>query len=294
MPDQRPALPDLDMPGSGGVAIERGGHRCLLKWHRGRRRAGDPAFTAARIREGLALGASLEIDLLRHAGGGFAVLHDDDLHPATTGRGPVAEAEPAALRGLRLRDPDGRPSAHPVLLLEDLAALVADGPCHTQALLQLDMKTAAPEMTPADVAGFARAVAPVARHMILSSAHAASVERLSEAVPNLPLGFDPCHGGNRERTEASGDFAGFVAGALRASPKATTIYLHHELVLFAERAGFDLVGAFRAQDRLVDAYTITLATPDNLRKVERLLALKVDQITTDDPEGLEALLRAAA
>lgn len=36
----------------------------------------------------------------------------------------------------------------------------------------------------------------------------------------------------------------------------------------------------------VDAWTITRVDADALTHVERLLALKVDQITTDDPEGL--------
>ncbi|GGE20441.1 glycerophosphoryl diester phosphodiesterase [Aureimonas endophytica] len=277
--------------GAAGVALDRDGHRCLLKWHRGRRRAGDLAFTAARIAEGMALGASMEIDLRRHGGGGFAVLHDEDLHPATTGRGPVAAAGRETLRGLRLAAPDGAPTDHPVLLLEDLARIMARAGGHPEALLQLDMKTPAAAIGPADAAAFAETVGPVARWMILSSGDAASAALLSRACPELRLGYDPCHDDSAAELRASGDFSGFVAQAVAAAPEAGMIYLDHELVLLAEERGFDLVGAFHGEGRTVDAYTIASAAPENLRTVERLLALKVDQITTDDPEGLEALVR---
>ena len=49
---------------------------------------------------------------------------------------------------------------------------------------------------------------------------------------------------------------------------------------------------FHAANRRVDAYTIKSADADTLVIVQRLLSLRVDQITTDDPEGLAALLEA--
>ena len=71
----------------------------------------------------------------------------------------------------------------------------------------------------------------------------------------------------------------------------SSIYLDHELVLFAADDGFDLVAAFHAAGRRVDAYTIQRADAAGLAAARRLLALEVDQITTDDPEGLAAALR---
>lgn len=44
------------------------------------------------------------------------------------------------------------------------------------------------------------------------------------------------------------------------------------------------------QTSSMDAWTIREVTPSSLSQVNRLLALKVDQITTDDPEGLLAAL----
>jgi glycerophosphoryl diester phosphodiesterase len=89
---------------------------------------------------------------------------------------------------------------------------------------------------------------------------------------------------------ASGDYAAFVAGALAASPRAEVFYLDHELVLFAAARGFDLVAAFHAAGRRVDAYTLTRGDARGVAAAERLLALEVDQITTDDAEALHAAL----
>ena len=273
-----------------GIGVETDGHWTWLKWHRGHRFAGDVSFTRQRIAEGMLLGASVEIDLVRFRGDGFAVLHDETLDRATTGTGRVLDASEDDLRGLRLRDHAGLPTDHPVMLVGDLAQLLLSGECHENAVLQLDLKEASANIREADIAAFASAIAPVAQSVILSSDDAEAVERLSRAVPDMPIGYDPCYGGAIERLMESRDFAVFVETTLSASPRARMIYLHHQLVLFADAAGFDLVAAFHRADRRIDAYTITSAVPDALPNVLRLLALKADQITTDDPVGLEALL----
>ncbi len=69
------------------VALALPGRSISLKWHRLRRQAADPAFMLDRLVEGMLAGASLEVDLRCHAGGGFAVLHDERLERETTGRG---------------------------------------------------------------------------------------------------------------------------------------------------------------------------------------------------------------
>jgi glycerophosphoryl diester phosphodiesterase len=68
------------------------------------------------------------------------------------------------------------------------------------------------------------------------------------------------------------------------------IYLAYEIVLAAEDAGFDIVAPIHAAGRRIDAWTIRTLDSTTLPQVGRLLALKVDQITTDDPEGLKAAL----
>ena len=272
------------------IAVTRKAHRTLLKWHRARRRAADPAFSGRRIIEGMRLGASVEVDLVIHADRGFAVLHDLVLGRETTGTGRVVDTSAAVLRELHLRANDGTPLDDRVMLLDDLAGLMAGVDLHPDAILQLDFKEAAAALDARAIASFAASVAPMARHLILSSGDAAAVALLAAAAPGIHVGYDPCLHGAMDRVRASRDFSGFVAAALAAAPDAEMIYLHHLLVLEAADAGFDIVAAFHSAGRRIDAYTVRGADAETLPLLERLLALKVDQITTDDPEGVAAAL----
>ncbi|MDS1114547.1 glycerophosphodiester phosphodiesterase [Gordonia westfalica] len=281
--------PSPSGPSSTPLYIDFDGHRTMLKWHRGRRRAADPAFTATRIVEGMRLGASIEVDLVIHADRGFAILHDRTVDQATTGTGAIASLPAAYLRGLALRDNHGNPLDERVLLLEDLTELFSDIDIAPTSILQLDFKEDDAALDPRAVDIFARSVEPLASHYILSCGDAAAVARLTAAAPGIRVGYDPCHRGAADAAIRSGDFDGFVARALAASPDAEMIYLENRLILAADRRGYDLVGAFHRHDRLVDGYTVTRIGPDTVPEIKRLLQLRVDQITTDDPEGLAAL-----
>lgn len=270
--------------------IERQGHRTWLKWHRARRQATDTAFTGARILEAMRLGASTEVDLVIHADRGYAVLHDLTADRETTGTGPIVGLSAATLRSLHLRDDAGNAIPDHVMLLEDLAALLAKGGLHPDALLQLDYKEDAAALDERAIANFKHSIGPVAHCMILSSGDAEAVGLLTDGVPGLRIGYDPCHDGALERLQQSRDYTGFVATAVAASPNAEMIYLEHRLVLGADSDGFDIVAAFHAANRRIDAYTIKDANEATRPQIEKLLALKVDQITADDPEGLLALM----
>lgn len=274
------------------ISVTRAGHRTFFKWHRGRRKGTDPVFTGRRIVEGMKLGASVEVDLVIHADNGMAVLHNLSLERETTGSGLVRETSAATLRGLQLRDNDGQPIDDKVMLLEDLAALIARDGAHPEGLLQLDYKEDAAALNPDVIANFTKALGPVARHFILSSGDAESVRILADSTPGLRIGYDPCHKGAMERLMAGRDYTTFVADAVAASPKSELDYLEYRLVLEADRDGFDLIGAFHAHGRRIDAYTVRRADAEGMAVIERLLELKVDQITTDDPEGVAAALGA--
>ncbi|CAN7441182.1 glycerophosphodiester phosphodiesterase family protein [Devosia sp. LjRoot16] len=274
------------------ISVTREGHRTFFKWHRGRRRGSDPVFTGRRIIEGMQLGASVEVDLVIHADDGMAVLHNLSLERETTGSGLVRQTSAETLRGLHLRDNDGQPIDDKVMLLEDLAALIVRDGAHPEGLLQLDYKEDAAALNPRVIASFAAALKPVARHFILSSGDAESVRMLTDSTPGLRIGYDPCHKGAMERLMATRDYATFVADAVAASPKSELDYLEYRLVLEADRDGYDLIGAFHAHGRRIDAYTVRRADDEGMAVIERLLELKVDQITTDDPEGVAAALAA--
>ena len=178
------------------------------------------------------------------------------------------------------------------MLLEDLAALIARDGAHPEALLQLDYKEDAAALDPARRRHLRRALArgrpplhPLLRRRRVGRACSPA------GVPGLRIGYDPCHEGAIDRLTATRAWPAFVADALAASPDAELVYLDHELVLLAADDGFDLVAAFHAAGRRVDAYTIRRADAAGLAAARRLLDLRVDQITTDDPEALGAALR---
>ncbi|UXS41065.1 glycerophosphodiester phosphodiesterase [Agrobacterium tumefaciens] len=268
------------------IHIDRDGHRTWLKWHRARRRADDPVFTGERIIEAMRLGASIEVDLVIHADHGCAVLHDRTLERETTGTGRVRDTSAATLRQLHLRDNEGHPIDAKVMLLEDLCALLAEGAVHPDALLQLDFKEDRQALTPQVVAGFGASVSPIAKSVILSGGDFDAIATLAGSAPGLRTGYDPCHRGTLAALKASGNYLGFIEDALATAPDADMIYLAYEIVLAAEDAGVDIIAPIHAAGRRVDAWTINSVTPQSIEQVKRLLRLKVDQITTDDPEGL--------
>lgn len=270
--------------------IDRDGHRTWLKWHRGRRRAADPVFTGARIVEAMRLGASVEVDLVVTGDKGFAVLHDTSLDRETTGKGAVAETRDAHIRSLHLRGNDGAPIADTVMLLGDLCTLIEQGQVHPDALLQLDYKQDETVLDPRAVTNFARATTSIANNIIVSSGSSAAIDLLVAAAPGMKQGFDPSDATRFRAALAGGKLEDFVDEAMAAMPAADLIYLHWEMVTTAQDAGFDMIAAFHRHGTRVDAWTIREVTPATLEQVNRLLALKVDQITTDDPEGLFAAL----
>ena len=130
----------------------------------------------------------------------------------------------------------------------------------------------------------------VARNMIVSGGDAIAVGMLTGAVPGIRIGYDPCSDEALEALKTSRDFAGFVRDALTASPDAELIYLAWRPVIELDKAGFDIIGAFRAAGKRVDVWSSETADAGARPVVERLMALGADQITTDDPEGLLALI----
>jgi glycerophosphoryl diester phosphodiesterase len=273
------------------VSVTRAGHRTFFKWHRARRTITDPVFTGRRIIEGMQAGASVEVDLVVTADHNFAVLHNFALEEETTGTGLVRETPSSVLRDLHLRDNEGRPIADKVMLLDDLCALMGSAGVHPDGLLQLDFKEDDTALGAVSLANFRRATAPFAQNFIVSSGNARAVDMLTGEVPGMLAGFDPSDEGVFSAALADGALDGFVRDAVAASPKAAMIYLAWQIVTLSADAGFDIVEAFHRHGKRVDAWTIKAADADTVRVVERLLALKVDQITTDDPEGMAALIR---
>jgi glycerophosphoryl diester phosphodiesterase len=110
----------------------------------------------------------------------------------------------------------------------------------------------------------------------------------STSMPDLSVGYDPCSDESLERLFGSRDFEGFVDSAVAASPRATMIYLYYPVVIEAAGHDYDIVAAFHRHGRTVDAWTIAALDEASLENIDTLLRCKVDQITTDDPEGVSS------
>jgi glycerophosphoryl diester phosphodiesterase len=287
LPHADSALPAAYATPLAGIAIETGDHVTRLKWHRLQRSHRDLPFTPRRLLEGLAAGASMEVDLRLHADHSFVCLHDETLERETSGTGRVAEASLEQLRRLTLRG-DGIATGEGLILLEDLAEL-ARGAAAPDALIQLDLKEIDAALDSQTIENFRRTLACVAGCCILSGCDWQAVSRLAAAVPAMRRGFDPCADDTLEHLRDGIDCLDFVESALATAPEAEMIYLDYRIVLAAEDMGIDLVAPFRASGKAVDAWTLNTDHADAARSVNRLVALKVDQITTDEPDALQAL-----
>ncbi len=273
-----------------GIAIETGDHVTRLKWHRLQRSHDDLPFTPRRLLEGLAAGASMEVDLRLHADHSFVCLHDATLDRETSGSGPVAQAPLEQLRRLTLRGARAM-TGEGLILLEDLAEL-ARAVAAPDALIQLDLKEIDAALDRQTIENFRRTLACVAGSCILTGCDWTAVSRLAAAVPAMRRGFDPCAEDTLEHLRDGIDCLDFVETALATAPEAEMIYLDYRIVLAAEDMGIDLVTPFRAAGKAVDAWTLNTDHPDARRSVKRLVELKVDQITTDEPDALQALFES--
>jgi glycerophosphoryl diester phosphodiesterase len=287
-PRTRYASPVQEIDPPFGIALDTAGHRVRLKWHRLKRHRDDVVFTPQRLREGMALGAAMEVDLRRHADHSFVCLHDALLDRETSGSGPVIDAEATLLRRLVLRGEDGAPTDERLILLEDLAELARHG-ATCGGSIQLDLKESNDLVDEMTIANFRRTLASVAHRFVLSGSDWPAVCRLAEAVPGLSRGFDPCAEDSLDRLRDPVDFLDFAAAALATAPEAETVYLDYRIVLAAAGVGIDLVDPFHAAGKAVDAWTLDTDHPGAAESLRRLVALKVDQITTDEPDALQAL-----
>jgi glycerophosphoryl diester phosphodiesterase len=274
---------------SAGVALRAGGRRIWLKWHQLRRAAADPAHERANLREGIARGASLEVDLVLTRDGHFVCLHDDELAAETTGEGLVREHDRAALERLRQCDNRRRPLATPPLFLDEVVDVLAGAPADWPGRLQLDLKPPPAPLDDAAIGRFAALVEPVARHVMLAGTRWPAVLRLGRAVPGLRLGFDPLDIHEVAPPASTAEFTALGAYALAHAYEARIFYFHIPLLLRGLAQRVDLVALAQARGAEVDAWRLEPGHDQAEAKLTRLVEAGVDQITTDSPEALERL-----
>jgi glycerophosphoryl diester phosphodiesterase len=254
------------------LALDWGGRRVRLKWHKLRQAPQEPPFARANLQAGLAGGASLEVDLRHLACGRFVCLHDSALESETAGNGPVAGMDAAGIAALTMLDGSGVPGAEPPLLLDELAAILRTGPVAPAALVQLDLHATAAEIDEPTRTAFAETLHGLGPRCILSGHDWAAVARLGEVVPGLALGYDPSNeAGRRDLLDVVRDTA----------PDADTIYLDRRIVRASEAKGQGLVARLRARGHRVDCWTIDHGRPEADGDLRAALAAGCDQITTN-------------
>ncbi|WP_068088680.1 glycerophosphodiester phosphodiesterase [Polycladidibacter stylochi] len=257
-------------------------HMVRLKWHSARRFPQETPFTKQAIEIGLTLGASLEVDLRKHAEGGFAILHDATLESETSATGLVSTASKHKLKQNWLKDSSGEITEHPLLLLDDLQAIIAGSNVADGALIQLDLKTRNYELTERDIAGFAHAVDPIKNHIIISGEDDLAVSRLAMAVPGLEAGYDPCRDYSYLLDNSDG-ITQFVDSTQKSAQNASTIYLFYPFILLSLLWQDNLVKRFQDLGYKVDAWTLNSGNDNAEEDFFNLISAGVDQITTDEP-----------
>lgn len=266
------------------------GRQVLLKWHVLRRQAADVPFDLDNLRLGLEAGASVEIDIQTLADDDWVVLHDDTLDIETTGAGPVAALNGPDAKHLSMRDPTTGKAAAPVALLADMTTFVAERNPAQGFVLQLDLK--APSISPRARARFVELVAPIAEHCILSGSDWDDVRELGQSIDGLQLGYDPIEMMVAAPTDILATPEATIAfsrQALSIAPQADWIYLYHRLVIGALDAGIDLIAEAHALGQRVDVWTLDPDGDAARSIVDRVVALGVDQITTNDAVKWQAL-----
>ncbi len=271
-----------------GLQIVAAGHVTRLKWHRLRRSLADPEFGAAVMAEGFRVGASMELDLQVRGDGGFVVLHDDTLDRETTGTGPVAAHTGPELAALRYRTQDAA-----LILSEDLAGMLTLA--HPEALLQFDMKNTLEEVGPKGLAHFASHFADLPAGIILSGGSIPLIRALAERAPHIQCGYDPTdHLLDIWPSLGLPSVERALTEVLRDRVKPDMVYLQWEMILAAADLGLDMIALSHAEGVKVDAWTHKMEnatqgfTAAEGQAFARLLALKPDQITTDEPHATEA------
>ncbi|MBB2683951.1 UNVERIFIED_ORG: glycerophosphoryl diester phosphodiesterase [Rhizobium etli] len=274
-----------------GLEILHEGHRTRLKWHRLRKRFADPLFSAEVMAEGFAAGASMELDLRVRADGGFVVLHDEDLEGETTGHGPIAEQRLSDLRDIRMQGGE-----RPLILSEDLAAMLQAA--HPAALLQFDMKDDYEAVGAQGIAHLAAHFQEIAASVIVSAGSLDLIVAVKEKLPHLLRGIDPTdklydirQAGGWKAVEIE------LRADLRGPTEPDTVYLHWPLILDAAKDGLDMIALCQDEGKRVDAWTFTLKDAEagfsekEWPSFSALMALKPDQITTDEAPATERAWR---
>ncbi len=280
----------------------------------------EPPGSLAALAHCLASGAAIiEIDILPLADGSFALLHERDLGAETSGMGDAVRATRAEVSELTYKS-SGAISTEKIGFLESAIDLLKAH--HQTQRLQLDLKPYLP-LTGTVLQNFINLIKPVLDRVQVTTVADWVVRGLSQAIPELSLGFDPLlyldlveddprpEGVPPFRTGAYGllddhplaasrwgtlseYFTARAEGLWTQAQPAREWFIRAEVLEMAQKAGFDWIGFLHAHGCMVDAWTIDVTQPTLVKSAQYLVEQGVDDLTTDTPERLAELLAVQA
>ena len=266
----------------------------------------------------LARGAAvIEIDLIPTADCAFALLHDQNLSGVTNGTGLASQKTRSDLEKLTYVI-DGEETGEKIGFLDDALSLLAAYP-NTQRL-QLDLKPFSP-LTQAVLRRLLSLITSLQARIQVTSVADWALRGLAHFAPDLSLGFDPLlyldivedtprpdtippfrigayglrddHPLSAFQWGPRGEyFAARAAALLVQAPQGCEWFIRADLLHMAFTAGFNWIEFLHQNGSRVDAWTIDSAQPDQIQLAQFLVDQGVDDITTDSPARLAAVLQA--
>jgi glycerophosphoryl diester phosphodiesterase len=291
---------------------DRGGKPVTLIHHAANSGHTAPPGSRSALEHCLQAGAAVvEIDLIPLSDGSFALLHEQDLALETDGVGKAPQMRREQVQSLRYRL-NGRVTEERVGFLEGALELLTAYP-QTQRL-QLDLKPFAPFSGPL-LRHFLALIEPVKSRVQVTSVGDWAVRALAAADPGLSLGFDPLlyldlvedeprpdgvppfrvgaygllddHPLSAYEWGSLGDYFAARASALLAQAvPGCAWFIRAEVLKMALEAGFDWIDFLHQQGSAVDAWTIDVDDPHQIKLACFLAERGVDMLTTDSPSQL--------
>lgn len=271
-----------------------------------------PPGSIAALVECLSSGAKfIEIDIIPLADGSFALLHDQHLAAATSGKGLASQMSRSQVSSLRYKV-DGRISDEPVGFLEDAIDLLR---LHPRTLrLQLDLKPFS-LLTESTIQNLLQIINPVLDRIQVTSVADWVLRLLAAHAPRLLLGFDPLlyldiveekprpenippfrvgaygllddHPLSAYQWGPPAEYFAARAEALAAqAPGGCEWFIRAEVLQIALDAGFNWIDFLHQQGSKVDAWTIDADQPSRIQLTQRLIEHGIDALTTNTPAAL--------
>lgn len=280
-----------------------------------------PANSLDAIRACLAVDAPfIEVDITALADSDYLLVHDPTLESETTGVGGVAACTPAQARTLYLKSGAwGSALPYRPALLSDVVSAFGEYPA-ARTRLQLDFKNVYPFADDEPLHRLIGLIEPLGARVIASTGADWQLRRLHALADWLDLGFDihfyidwrpqgtltdPRQPPFRCGVQGYWDdhplalypywpkatyLAERCAALLDSVPYASTFYVSYRFLLQSLADGFDWAAPLHARGVKLDAWTLDLNQPQKIEAARQLLAIGVDQFTSNTPRAWAAFL----